>query len=254
VSLRVKLNSLASDLRRALNPSALADGIGMVPDPWQDDVLRSWAPRILLNCHRQSGKSTTASLLAVHTAVYWPDSLIPVFSPSLRQSGELFKKCLAAYQKLGRPVVAEAENALSLILENGSRIVSLPGIEGTVRGLSGARLIILDEAARVTDALITAIRPMLAVTGGRFIAMSTPNGKRGFFWDAWENGGKVWKRVLVTADMCPRITKEFLEEERLALGDRLYEQEYMGRFLETKEQLFGEEQVKRIFSRDVQPL
>lgn len=248
------MNALALDLQRATNPVALCAGIGMEPDPWQQDTLRSFDHRILLNCHRQSGKSTVAGLLAVHTAVYEPGSLVPVFSPSMRQSGELFKKALVMYQQIGRPVIAEAENALSLTLENGSRIVSLPGIEGTVRGFSGARLIIIDEASRVADALITAVRPMLAVTGGRLIAMSTPNGKRGWWYQAWANGGPTWKRVLVTADQCPRITKAFLAEERLALGERLYQQEYFGKFLETVEQVFGTDAVQGAFSRDVAPL
>jgi hypothetical protein len=47
-------------------------------------------------------------------------------SPTLRQSGELFKKCAGVYQALGRPVPSDSESALQLELENGSRIVSLP--------------------------------------------------------------------------------------------------------------------------------
>jgi len=249
------MNALGADLLRAIDPVMLCEGIGMEPDPWQIDTLRSGDGRILLNCHRQSGKSTVAGLLAVHTAIYEPGSLVPVFSPSMRQSGELFKKALVMYQQIGRPVIAEAENQLSLSLENGSRILSLPGNEGTVRGFSGARLIIIDEASRVADALITAVRPMLAVTGGRLIAMSTPHGKRGWWYEAWANGGPAWKRVLVTADQCPRITAAFLEEERTSgIGEAMFRQEYFGEFVETSDQVFGEETVKKAFSRDVEAL
>jgi hypothetical protein len=259
------VNALARDLRVALDPALLAEDIGMDPDPWQDDAMGDPHPRQLYNCHRQAGKSTVAGVVGVHTAIYEPGSLIPIFSPSMRQSGELFKKMLAVYQRFGKPVIAEAENALSLTLENGSRILSLPGLEGTVRGFSGARLIIIDEASRVADALITAVRPMLAVTGGRLIAMSTPNGKRGWWYQAWASEGpfpggvsnvkgRTWKRVLVTADQCPRITKAFLAEEHLALGDRLYRQEYFGEFLETVEQVFGADSITSAFSRGVEPL
>jgi len=68
--------------------------VGLDPDSWQLDVLRSQASRILLNCSRQSGKSTVTALLAVHTAHYQNDALVMLLSPTLRQSGELFKKAL----------------------------------------------------------------------------------------------------------------------------------------------------------------
>lgn len=246
--------SLAQDLARAASPVSLAPAIGLIPDPWQTDVLGSHHPRILLNCHRQSGKSTVASVLGVHTVVYEPASTVLLVSPSLRQSQEIFKKCLVAYRGLGRPVVAEAENQLSLYLENGSRIVSLPGTEATVRGYSAVRRIIIDEASVVSDALYAALRPMLAVSGGSLIALSTPRGKRGWWWDAWENGGSVWKRVKVTADHCPRIPEEFLAEELRIHGERMYLQEYFGEFVETTGQAFGEDAINAAFVRNLEPL
>ncbi len=247
------MNPLTADLVRALNPAALTSAIGMVADAWQVEVLRSQHPRILLNCCRQSGKSTTAAVLALHAAVYEPASVVLVLSPSMRQSGELFRKALGLYRSLGRPVAAEAESALTLTLENRSRLVCLPGSESTVRGYSGVRLLVVDEASRVDDELLAAIRPMMAVSGGRMIALSTPAGKRGWFWEAWESG-QDWMKVLITADLVPRISAEFLEEERDALGDFLFKQEYFGRFAETVEQLFGAEMVASAFSRGVEPL
>jgi len=167
--------SLAADLQMALDPVALARAASITPDHWQAQVLRSDSSRLLLNCSRQSGKSLTVATLAVHTALYLPDSLVLLLSPTLRQSQELFKdKALRVYRALGKPVEAESESALQLALENGSRIVSLPGKEGTIRGYSGVRLLAIDEAAWVPNDLYTALRPMLAVSQGRLIAMSTP--------------------------------------------------------------------------------
>jgi len=88
------VNAIERELKRALDPAALAPAIGMVPDPWQADVLRSGHPRILLNCCRQAGKSQTAAILAVHAAVYEPGSLVLLVSRSQRQSSELFKVAL----------------------------------------------------------------------------------------------------------------------------------------------------------------
>src|SRR5919199_3284635 len=176
---------LAVDLAAALDPVALAQQAGLDPDPWQRDVLRSTAPRVLLNCSRQSGKSTISALLALHTALYTPSALVLMLSPSLRQSAELFRKGLDLYRALGRPVPAQAETSLRLELEGGSRIISLPGSEATIRGYSGVRLLVIDEAARVEDTLYGSLRPMLAVSNGRLIALSTPFGRRGWWVEAW---------------------------------------------------------------------
>ena len=245
--------TLAADLLRAVDPVALAREVGMTPDPWQADALRDPTDRLLLNCCRQAGKSTVAALLAVHTAVYEPGSLVLLLSPGQRQSQELYRKALTVYRVLGRPVAAEAENALSLTLESGSRIISLPGTEATIRGYSGVRLLIVDEAARVPDELYASVRPMLAVSGGRLMAMSTPFGQRGWWHAAWQDE-PGWKKVRIPADKVPRISDVFLEEERRALGDWQFKQEYGCEFVDTVEQLFTTEQVERAFSADVQPL
>jgi len=244
--------SLAGDLRLALDPVALARAAGIEPDPWQADVLRSAAPRLLLNCSRQSGKSTVTAALTVHTALYQPGALTLLLSPSLRQSSELFKKVIAIYRALGRPAPAESESALQLALDNGSRVVSLPGREETIRGFSGVALLAIDEAAWVPNDLYLALRPMLAVSQGRLVAMSTPHGTRGWWYDAWR-GGEPWARVEVPATMCPRISPAFLDEERRTMGDWWYSQEYRCQFLDAQSQAFTRAEVDRAFEEEVRP-
>jgi len=245
---------LASDLALALDPVRLAERAGIVPDAWQARVLRSHSPRLLLNACRQSGKSTITAAVAVHTAVYEAGALVLLVSPTLRQSGELFKKALAVYRALDRPVPAASETALTLTLENGSRIVSLPGKEGTVRGFSGAALIAIDEASRVPDDLYLALRPMLAVSGGRLIALSTPWGKRGFWHGEWTEGGDVWQRFEVPATSCPRIPAAFLEEERRSMGPLFFASEYECQFVETEDQLFAYDDIAVAITDEVLPL
>jgi hypothetical protein len=87
------------------------------------------------------------------------------------------------------------------------------------------RLIIVDEAARVDDPLYYSIRPMLAVSGGRMVCLTTPFGKRGFFYEEWTGDGP-WDRIKITARECPRISAKFLDEERASLGEWWYQQEY----------------------------
>src|SRR5215218_4943433 len=175
--------ALREDLRLALDRATFARELGLEPDPWQERLLRSTSDRVLLNCCRQSGKSTMSGLIALHNALYHPGSLILCLAPALRQSQELFGKVLTFYRDLGRPVSAEAERKLSLELANGSRIVTLPGTDKTIRGFSGVDLLIVDEASRVADELYFAVRPMLAVSGGALMLLSTPFGKRGIFYE-----------------------------------------------------------------------
>src|SRR5215204_4967537 len=223
---------LRDDLRLALDRVAFAKRLGLKPDPWQEDLLSSTSERVLLNCCRQSGKSTMTGVIALHRALYHPGSLILCLAPALRQSQELFGKVLGFYRDLGRPVTSAAERKLSLELENGSRIVTLPGSEKTIRGFSGATLLIVDEASRVADELYFAVRPMLAVSRGSLMMLSTPYGKRGVFFEEWTQG-EGWERYEVPAYSCPRIPASFLEEERRALPARVYRQEYECSFEET---------------------
>lgn len=210
----------------ALDPAQVLRHCGLEPDPWQQELLRSHARRILLNCSRQSGKSTTVAALALHTALFQPASLTLVLSPSLRQSSELFRKIIDCYNGLGRPIRAAAASATRLEFANQARVVCLPGKEETIRSFSGVRLLIIDEAARVADDLYRSVRPMLAVSQGRLVCLSTPFGKRGFFWREWSAEDSDWHRVRTTWRECPRITPAFLAEERRSLGDHWVRQEY----------------------------
>jgi len=244
---------LGGDQAPALDPVTLAAHAGFTLDAWQRAVLLSDAHQIILLVTRQGGKSTVSSIRALHRALYTPASLVLLLAPSYRQSKELFRKVKHALASLPFAVPVASESALELEFSNGSRIVALPGKEETIRGFSGVSLLIVDESARVPDALYQAVRPMLAVSGGGIILLSTPFGKRGFFHHEWTDGAS-WHRVKVTADNCPRISREFLEQERKSIGEWWYRQEYMCDFVETDDQVFAYEDVQRALDTSVKPL
>src|SRR6266568_3812401 len=173
--------------------------LGFQADAAQARVMNTRSKRVMLNCTRQWGKSTITAAKAVHHAYTRAESLTLVVSPSARQSGEFVRKAAGFARRLGVRVKGDGDNELSLEFPNGARIVGLPGSEATVRGFSAVSLLLVDEAARVSDDLYLAIRPMLAVSAGTLWLMSTPFGKRGFFYKAWEHGGADWMRVGVPA-------------------------------------------------------
>lgn len=232
-----------ADLELALDPVAFARAVGIEADPAQSRLLRSTRKQIALCCTRQWGKSTTAALRASHRAIYRPGSLILCVSPTDRQSAELFDK-IAAILKVapGAPKRTE-DNKRSTRLTNGSRVVSLPGSADTIRGYSAPDMVLVDEAAFCEDALFGAVGPMLAVSDGEIVLLSTPYGKRGVYYEAWERGGDDWERLRVTAAECPRISPEFLERQRRTMPAWLYQQEYECVFTETLDGVFTSEQV-----------
>lgn len=227
----------------------------MTPDPWQAALLQSTAAQIMLLCSRQTGKSTAASALALLTAILNPPALILLLSPSQRQSAELFRAKVLPMLADIRPVVAVArKTALTLELANGSRIVSLPENEETIRGFSDVALLVIDEASRVSDALYMAVRPMLAVSHGRLIALSTPFGKQGWYHEQWTAATDSWERIRITAGQCPRITPDFLAEERRGMGARWYRQEYECDFVSVLDAVFRDEDIQAAIDPNVKPL
>lgn len=243
---------LARNLALALDPARFMASAGFAPDPWQRDFLRSTAARSLLLCSRQTGKSTVTAALASHTAIFEPGALVLLLAPSQQQSRELFRKVCEFVRGIAT-VDLDAESASRIEFPNGSRIVSLSGNPMTVRGFSGPRLVIIDEAAFIDDELYHAVTPMLS-SGGRLIMMSTPNGKRGALWEAWSGDDPMWSRTRVTAHDSPRITPEFLAMERASKPEFRIRAEYLCEFTDTDVQYIGTDLIQRAMTPAIAPL
>jgi hypothetical protein len=247
---------------------------------------------------RQTGKSLTAAAKALLTALTRPKSLSVIISRSQNQAAEVLLKVKILYNayadlrrerlrlpawrptplgripddsdELGVEVIGELDdfavsvrdNVLRKEFSNGSRIVTM-ACKGETSVGSTTDLLILDEAARMPDPVYYSVRPTLAIAQskgrGELLCLSTPFGKRGWFWDAWkgceeaELSGKTpaWSRTTIAVEQCPRITAEFLDQEREAMGDHWYEQEYMCRFREAVDAVFRESDISRATSNTV---
>ncbi len=220
-----------------------ADTSGLIPDLWQVQALWSTSKRSLWNVHRQGGKSSVAAGKALHRCIYQPGSMVLIVSRSLRQSKELYRKYTTLYGALDSPPQMVEETKTDCALDNGSRCLCLPSDSDTIRCYS-ADLIVIDEASRVSDEVYFAVKPMLAVSGGELLCMSTPWGKQGWFYREWTEG-QGWEKVLITADQCQRIDPAFLEEEKLT--NLLFGQEYNCQFLDNQKQVFSDELIDSLF-------
>jgi Terminase large subunit, T4likevirus-type, N-terminal len=202
--------------------------LGFEPTPWQVDFLR--APRgasILALTARQVGKTTTASWAIAHHLYFTPSGLSVVACPAQRQSVEAVRRVRANLIKAGAKL--KSDNVYGLELENGARVLALPGSDDSIRGLTVDGWIVADEAARLKEDLISALRPMRARRPeARFAMLSTAKSRTDPFWTAWSNENPAWLRLKATADIPGLFLPEFLAQERAELGENLFNQEYLG--------------------------
>ena len=225
------------------------------PDPIQRLLLTSTSNRVITNCTRQWGKTSVSAAKAVYIAAHVPNSLIVVASPCLRQSGEWLYRAAEMLDRLDIRHSGDGCNTASLVLEtNDSRIVGLPDVEARGRGFSPS-MVIIDEAARVSEKMYyKTLRPMLSTTNGDLWMLSTPNGKQGFFYDTWEQGGPEWLKVSVPAPDCPRILDAFLAEQRSVMSADDFRQEHMCEFVGAGDALFDRDLIEAAFDDDLDPI
>jgi hypothetical protein len=201
--------------------------LGVEPKAWQQEFLRSPAgASILALTGRQCGKTTTAVWAMAHAALFVPGSLSVVACPAQRQSAEAVRRVRVAVLTAGGKL--DANNVYGLELTNGSRVLALPGSDDSVRGLTVDAWIVADEAARLPAVMIAALRPMRARRpGARFAMLSTAWSRTDPFWMAWDSDDPSWMRLKATADTGV-YDPEFLEGERRALGEHVFQREYLG--------------------------
>ena len=230
------VDALADSLSDSL--AVVRERFGFLPDARQAEVLENRASRLLVCCTRQWGKSTLAAALAalraMEAAAMGEQGLVVCLSPTMRQTRELLLKVALFLRRAGElksQCLSGSGGKLELVLRSGARVSGLPGRQDGVRGASAPRLVILDEAAKIPDEVYLAARPMLAAGAGELVMVSTPFGEQGFFWKAWTAGGAEWTRVSVKATECERIRPEFLAEERRAMGEDWFRQEYLCEFV-----------------------
>jgi hypothetical protein len=196
--------------------------------PWQDSFLR--APRgasILALTARQVGKTTTAAWAITHSMVFKPGSLSVIACPAQRQSAEAVRRVRQLLFKLG--VAIKSDNFYAIELENGSRVLALPGSDDSIRGLTVDGWIVADEAARLSEDMIAALRPMRARCPDTRLAMlSTARSRADPFWTAWSSDDPTWKRLKATVDEVELFSPAYLEGERRNLGEAGFNREYLG--------------------------
>ncbi len=152
------------------------------PYPYQEKLLLDKARFIAARMSRQSGKSTTLSVIALYTALSKPNARIYVVAPSLRQARLIVQKVWTLARRVpgifrNKPLKTRLE------FRDGSVIQALPNSPETIRG-GTSDLVILDEFNFVRDdqGLYDSVVFTLMTTNGRAIAASTPGSEDSIFF------------------------------------------------------------------------
>ena len=217
-------------------------------DTWQEELIASKGDQVVIS-GRQCGKSTATSILAGRTALDIPNSFILIGAYVVDQAQLIFRK-------IKEYILAKAKNQIRgkvtlnfLELKNGSKILCRP-VGDTGDGMRGysATMLILDEAAFIPNRAWEAIEPTISVTKGRTILLSTPQGKRGFFYKASIN--QNYTQIQVSARDCPRHSKKFLDQKQNEMSPVAFATEYLGEFIDDYNRKFSEEWIKFVCTLD----
>ena len=159
--------TLANSMAAALDPVRFTHGLGFDPEVWQERLLRTQQARVLVLCARQVGKTTATAYKALHAAMFNPGRDVLIVSPSQRQSDEMLRRVASLYRGMKEAPKLSRSNTSEMGLANNSRVVSLPGSEGGIRGFAGVKLLILDEPTSVltpqeADELFVTLRRLAA--------------------------------------------------------------------------------------------
>jgi hypothetical protein len=244
---RLVLSSVALCERGAkLDPVTWAQAaLGLQLDEWQRQIMHSGSDRLVVVAARQSGKSVITGAKAAFEAQTRPGLRVVVVAPSFRQAGLLADKIEDALIHSGNPPARKRE---ALSLPNGSRVVVLPGDRAsTVRGHT-ADLLVVDELGFARTDLTAAILPMLQASGGRLVAISSPNGPTGLLYELSRAEGV--EVIRVPAGEVSHFDPAVVSELRGRLGPQMARQELDAEFVASSASVFDGDTLAAMFDPD----
>ena len=219
-------------------------------DEVQQQILTESNTRILILAPRQAGKSTAAAVRVLHEAVHKPNATILLASASGRQSGQILQKTRQMARYMDIDLFAAPPKCEGFTLANGASVIALPDNEEKVRCFSAPSLIVVDEAAFASDTLYTALEPMLTVSNGTFMLLSTPNGQTGYFYEKWHLQNSPWTNIFGTLEDCPRVSDAAIQKLRESMSEETYQQEFECKFIAAGGQFISLETFRKCLRDD----
>lgn len=230
----------------------IRDNQSVEPDPWQCDMLHDPSKRITMTCGRQVGKTTAVAWKASHHARFTPRAKVVLLSRTERQSKLLMRNVRKTLHSAGTRLIRDT--TFELELPGDRLVVAFPGSASNIRGEDAVTLLIIDESSFVLDELWYAVEPMVSVSGGQIILLSSAFITDGFFYKIVTGDNEQWSHYKVTAYDCPRHDPDELDAKRDELPERVFRAEYLAEFVDIEDAAFTSEQIEAAFTDDVDGL
>ena len=232
-------------------------GQGLIPFKtydYQKELLENFEDHrftVILKA-RQLGISTIVAGYIAWMMLFHRDKNVLVVATKLSTAANLVRKVKGIIKQLPKWLQLasiDVDNKNSFELSNGSQVKasSTSGDAGRSEALS---LLVIDEAAHIETLteLWTGLYPTIS-TGGRCIALSTPNGVGDWFHETYiksESGQNEFFPVKLLWDVHPERDQEWFETETKNMSKRQIAQEYECNFNTSGDTVVDAEDIGRL--------
>ncbi len=228
---------------------------------FQEEALGSFTENrfnVILKA-RQLGISTTVAAYVCWLMLFHRDKNVLIVATKLQTATNLVKKIKAIHKNLPawlKIAKISVDNRTSFELSNGSQVKasSTSGDAGRSEALS---LLVVDEAAFVEgmDELWAGLYPTLS-TGGRCIALSTPNGVGNWFHKTYVESVEEknnFTNMVLPWDVHPERDQEWFDKETRNMSRREIAQELECNFNASGETVIHGDDIDRILEGTSDP-
>lgn len=189
---------------------------------------------------RQTGKSYLLKMLVTKWGLENKNKKIGYITPSSKLSKLFYSELINSLKQF---VIETNATDLKIKFVSGTTLQFFSAeSEDSIRGFQ-FNFLIIDEAAFIkNDTFQYIIRPTYLIKGEKVIMVSTPNGNSGFFFDFYNYGlnnepGYVTKTVTIYDN--PFVSKEEIELIKRQISEKVFDQEYLGKFLDGSGTVFS---------------
>lgn len=203
---------------------------------------RGTSKTVIVKAHRQAGKSFLCIGVLLYYAINHKATHNAMVSPTLNQSRQMFNELVNSIIDSGI-IKKKNETLLELQLVNGSRIFFRSGeMKDGLRGYYVNGILILDEAAYLSDEVAQLVTPWVQVAKSPMLIVSTPKLKAGMFYNYYLMG-KERQNNCVSIDWCDfdtsaLLSKEQIETYRKILSPNQFKSDILGQFLDNDGMVF----------------
>lgn len=228
---------------------------------FQDDLLEKYRDHRfnVIVKGRQLGISTICAGYIAWLMLFYKDKNVLIMATKYNTASNMVKKVkyiisnVPEWLKISKVTI---DNKHSFELSNGSQVKAIPTSPDAGRS-EAVSLLVVDEAAHIEnmDDIWAAIYPTIS-TGGRCIALSSPNGIGNWFhrtYDDAESGQNLFVPTNLPWHVHPDRDQEWFENETKNMSKREIAQEYLCDFLSSGETVIDSEDIQRLESETSDP-